>query len=255
MSTVRAELVRPAGRVTELPSPAPGTAAGSGEGVAVSSLAGTVQGAVRPVLTSRTGLQAVVTCEAGAAATAPRHRVTPLRDVTGGADLPAVQSEGSRGAGVLALWSRVAGLAPTLTSGGMTGGAPLPTLAVQAAVLAPPSLLTDRVAPLSPPPVATLAAARDVVAALAVLLLAVAAVLAVQAVAPRPAAQLTVDPPEAGQTDTFSPLVAAPIVLTGTFLLAVLSEPSFRTRGVAVGSRPTIRTRTLKHHGVCQPQI
>ena len=93
MSTVRPELARPAGRVAELSGPTPGTGAGSGEGMAVSSLAGTVQGTVRPVLTRRAGLQAVVTCEAGAAATASSHGVTTLRPVTGGADLPAVQSE------------------------------------------------------------------------------------------------------------------------------------------------------------------
>ena len=101
----------------------------------------------------------------------------------------------------------------------------------------------------------TVTATRDVITALTVLLHTVALVLAVQAVAPRPALQLTVDPLEAGQTLTFSPLVAAPVVLTETFLLAVLSKLTLRTRSVTVCSRPTVRTRTLKHDGVCRHQI
>ena len=54
---------------------------------------------------------------------------------------------------------------------------------------------------------------------------------------------------------TFALVVAAPVVFTLTFLLTVLSKPSLRTGGVTVGSRPASRTRTLKHHGLCQPAI
>ena len=255
VSTVRPELLRPAGRVTELSRPAPGTVAGAGQVVAVASPAGTAEGAVRPVVAGRAGLQAVETCGAGQAVTASSDGVAALSTVTGGAALLAVQSEGPRAAGVLALCPRVSGLAPTLPSVGVAGGSRLAALTVQAAVLAPPSLLTDGVAPLPPPPVATLTPPRDGVAALAVLLLAVAAMLAVEAEAPRPAGQLTVNPLEAGQTDTFASLVAAPVVLALTFLLTVLSKPSLRTGGVTVGSRPASRTRTLKHHGLCQPEI
>ena len=87
MSTVRPESVWAAGSVAEVSSPAPGTGAGSGEVMAFSSLAGTLETTVRPVLTSRTGIQAVVTCEAGAAATASSGRVTALRAVAGGTEL------------------------------------------------------------------------------------------------------------------------------------------------------------------------
>ena len=92
---------------------------------------------------------------------------------------------------------------------------------------------------------------RDVITALAVLLLTVTAVLAVQPVVTSRALQLTVGPLEAGQTLTFSPHVAAPTILTVTFLLTVLSKLTLRTRSLAVCSRVAGRTRTLKHDGVC----
>ena len=249
MTAVRPELARPAGRVAEFSGPAPGTGAGPGEGVTVSSLAGTDLATLRPVVTWRTGIQAVITRGAGPTVTAPRGRVAGLRAVTGGTELLTVEPEGPRGAGLLTLGSGVAGLAPTLPGGGVTGGGRQSTLTVQTTVLTPPSLATDGVAGLSPPAVFTLTPPRDVVTALAVLLHTVAPVLAVQAVAPRPALQLAVDPLEPGQTLTLAPPVAGPLVLAGTFLLTVLSKLTLRTRSLAVGSRPGGRTRTLKHHG------
>ena len=187
VTAVRPELARPAGRVAEFSGPAPGTGAGPGEGVTVSSLAGTVLATLRPVVTWRTGIQAVITRGAGPTVTAPRGRVTGLRGVTGGTELLTVEPEGPRGAGLLTLGSGVAGLAPTLPGGGMTGGGRQSTLTVQTAVLTPPSFTTDGVAGLSPPAVFTLTPPSDVVTALAVLLHTVALVLAVQAVAPSPA--------------------------------------------------------------------